>query len=117
MLELLGEREYVADIQACKEGRLYIFEIDGIKNHSTKRNIAKDKARDGAMLAIGKSTIRIPTRYLIGRGKLSDREILDEIEWQISTMPKTIGVENVATPYPKSIGDVLIADLHLEHTQ
>ena len=96
MLELLGEREYVADIQASKEGRTYIFEIDGIKNHSTKRNIAKDKARDGALLAIGKRTIRIPTRYLVGKGKLTDREILDEIEWQISHIQTTEG-NNVVT--------------------
>ncbi len=82
MLELLGEREYVADIQASKEGRTYIFEIDGIKNHSTKRNIAKDKARDRAIFAIGKPTIRIPTRYLVGKGKLTDREILEEIAYQ-----------------------------------
>ena len=96
MLELLGEREYVADIQASKEGRTYIFEIDGIRNHSTKRNIAKDKARDRALLGIGKWTIRIPTRYLVGKGKLSDREILEEIEWQISHI-QTIEENNVVT--------------------
>ena len=117
MLEFLGEREYVADIQASKEGRVYIFEIDGIKNHSTKRNIARDKARDRALFEIGKWTIRIPTRYLVGKGKLPDSDILKEIAWRISIIQKIIGVENVAMPYPKSIGDVLIADLHLEHTQ
>jgi hypothetical protein len=84
MLEFLGERRYIADITAEKEGRHYIFEIDGIKNHSTRRNKAKDKARDRAMLvSLGKRTIRVQTWWLVGRGRLSDLDILKEIEWQL----------------------------------
>ncbi len=81
MLELLGERTYIADVQAEKEGRIYIFEIDGKKGHSSKRNISKDKARDRAMLGIGRWTIRIPTGYLGKR--FSDSDILKDIEWRI----------------------------------
>ena len=81
---MLGERTYTADVQAEKEGRIYIFEIDGKKNHSTRRNKTRDKARDGALLGIGRRTIRIPTRWIVGRERFSDREILDEIEWQIN---------------------------------
>jgi len=117
MCGMLGERTYTADVQAEKEGRIYIFEIDGKKNHSTRRNKTRDKARDGALLGIGRRTIRIPTRWIIGRERFSDREILDEIEWQILTIEKTIGVENVAIPYPKSIEGVHTVALHLEHTQ
>jgi len=84
MLELLGERTYIADVQAEKEGRIYIFEVDGKKGHTSRWNFAKDKARDRAMFAIGRWTIRIPVRYL-GKG-FSDREILEEIEWQLTNI-------------------------------
>ena len=95
VLELLGERTYRADVQAEKEGRIYIFEVDGKKGHSSARNIAKDKGRDGAMLGIGRRTIRIPTRFL--GSDFTDREILKDIEWRISIIQKTIGAENVPT--------------------
>jgi very-short-patch-repair endonuclease len=82
MLECLGERRYVADIQAEKEGQIYIFEIDGVRGHSTRRNRTKDKTRDGALLELNRRTIRLPTWWIVGKGKLSDREILKEIEYQ-----------------------------------
>ena len=107
MLELLGERTYIADVQAEKEGRIYIFEVDGKKGHSSRWNLAKDKARDRAMLAIGRRTIRISTRWLVGKGKLSDREILKEIEWQISIIQTTNIAENAENLDQKSLSDVL----------
>jgi hypothetical protein len=82
MLEFLGKRSFVADVQTEKEGRMYIFEVDGKRGHSTRRNISKDKGRDRSMVGIERWTIRIPTGYLVGKRKLSDREILEEIEYQ-----------------------------------
>jgi len=107
VLELLGERTYIADVQAEKEGRIYIFEVDGKKGHTSRWNLAKDKARDRAMFAIGRWTIRIPTRWLVGKGKLSDREILEEIEWQISIIQTTNIAENAENLDQKSLSDVL----------
>ena len=52
MLKGLGERRYVADIQATKKRQVYIFEIDGVRGHSSRRNRAKDKTRDGALLEL-----------------------------------------------------------------
>jgi hypothetical protein len=84
-LQFLGERRYIADITAQKEGKHYIFEIDGKRGHSSKWNLSKDKARDRAMLvSLGKRTIRIQTGWLIGRGQLSDMDILKEIDWQMN---------------------------------
>ena len=83
MLQFLGERTYIGDIQCQKEGRIYIFEIDGTRGHSSRWNKSKDKARDRALLDIGRWTIRLKTVWLVGRGKLSDREILEEIDYQI----------------------------------
>ncbi len=95
MCGMLGERTYTADVQAEKEGRIYIFEIDGKKNHSTRRNKARDKTRDGALFGIGRWTIRIPTRWIVGTKRFSDREILEEIEWQLSNIQKIEENKNV----------------------
>ena len=92
MLELLGERTYIADVQAEKEGRIYIFEVDGKKGHTSRWNLSKDKARDRAMFAIGRWTIRIPVGYL-GKG-FSDSEILEEIEWQLTNIQTIEGNKN-----------------------
>jgi hypothetical protein len=82
MLEFLGPRTYIADIEAEKEGKQYIFEIDGKRGHSTRWNKSKDNARDRAMSAIGKQTVRLSTGWLYGERRLPDMVILDEISYQ-----------------------------------
>jgi hypothetical protein len=96
MLEFLGERRYIADVTAEKEGKQYIFEIDGKRGHSSKWILSKDKARDRALLvSLGKRTIRIPTGWLIGRGQLSDLDILKHIEWRIRMIEESKNVLSV----------------------
>ena len=107
MLKGLGERRYTADIQATKKRKKYIFEIDGMRGHSSRRNRAKDKTRDGALLKLKRRTIRLPTWWLVGEGKLSDREILDEIEWQESIIQNSLGVQDVEIKNQKVLSDVL----------
>ena len=97
MLQFLGERTYIGDIQCQKEGRIYIFEIDGTRGHSSRWNKSKDKARDRALLDIGRWTIRLKTVWLIGRGKLSDREILEEIHYQIERQSLSIVQDNTTS--------------------
>jgi hypothetical protein len=82
MLEFLGERRFITDLEATKEGRIFIFEVDGKKGHSSKRAVAKGNSRDGALYNLRKWPIHLRTWDLIGKRKLSDREILEEIEYQ-----------------------------------
>ena len=110
MLEFLGERRYIADISAEKEGQEYIFEIDGTRGHSSRWNLSKDKARDRAMLvSLGKRTIRIPTWWLIGRGQLPDRDILEEIAWQGLNTQNIITVQNAEKKDQKNVADAMSA--------
>ncbi len=86
-LEFLGPRTYIFDVQAEDEqGWLYCFEVDGKKGHTSRRNIAKDRTRDRAMLENGIRTVRISTWDLIGKNKQSDEEIIQEIKYQLDAI-------------------------------
>lgn len=83
-IEFLGERTYTFDIQVeDQRGRKICCEVDGRQGHSGRWNIAQDRARDRAMCKIGIRTVRIQTIDLIGKKKLSDEDILNDINWQL----------------------------------
>jgi hypothetical protein len=92
-IEFLGRRTYTFDIEATDgQGWKYCFECDGVTGHSSRRDRAKDKARDWAMLQIGIKTVRIQTIDLVGkRGRYgkweqepcTDEEIVQEIRHQL----------------------------------
>ena len=79
---VVGERDYIIDLFAEKEGKRYAFELDGWKGHSTKRDFYKMKIRDESLLKLGIRTIRIPVRDVVGRKKQPLNIILSEIEYQ-----------------------------------
>ena len=88
-IEFLGKRTYIFDVQAEDEqGWLYCFEVDGKKGHTSRRNIAKDRTRDRAMLENGIRTVRIQTIDLVGKKKQTDQEIIQEIEYQLKECEK-----------------------------
>ncbi len=91
-IEYLGERTYTPDLLFEKDEKMYIFEADGKKGHSSKRDQDKDKLRDKILGGQGFTTIRIPVKDLIGRRKLSNQDIIKEIDWQIMT--KTLGCKH-----------------------
>jgi hypothetical protein len=82
VLTQLGERQYVFDIFAHKDGRLYAFEVDGKKGHSTKTDLHKMKIRDEYMAGEKITTIRIQLDDLVGKKKQPTDLILQEIAYQ-----------------------------------
>jgi hypothetical protein len=82
---VVGERDYIIDLFAQKEGKRYAFELDGKVGHSTKRDLYKMKIRDGALLQIGIKTIRLKVNDLVGKKKQGVDIILKEIEYQLAS--------------------------------
>jgi hypothetical protein len=81
---VVGERDYIIDLFAAKDGKMYAFELDGKVGHSTKRDLYKMKIRDGALKSIGIKTVRIGVNDLVGLKKQPLDIILKEIEYQLT---------------------------------
>jgi hypothetical protein len=84
VLTQLGERQYIFDIFAQKQGQLFAFEVEGFKGHSTKRDFQKMKIRDDYIAGQKIKTVRIQLADLVGKKKQPTDLILQEIEWQLN---------------------------------
>ena len=85
----LGERNYTVDIfafwthAATGVTHKIAFEVHGFKGHHSKRNDTRDKIRDNALIRKGILTVRIDMHDLVGKKKLDDNIIKEEIIWQL----------------------------------
>jgi len=85
----LGERNYTVDIFAfwynTRTGitKKVCFEVEGFKGHESKRQHVRDINRDKAHLQKGICTVRINMKDLVGKKKLEDGDIKEEIIWQL----------------------------------
>lgn len=90
-LTKLGDRAYWPDLMAWKDGIGWVvFESDGKKGHSTKRDIQKMRNRDEAFLERDIRTVRLKTLDLVGRKKQTDEQNLLEIDYQLWTEDQKI---------------------------
>ena len=86
----LGERNYILDLLAIKDGKAICFELDGFRGHSTKRDFAKMNLRDKVLFQWYRiKTVRIRVRDLVGQKKIPLPIILKEIEWQLAPAKTT----------------------------
>lgn len=96
-IEGIGKRTYIADILGEKNGKMYIFEVDGTKGHSTKRDKYKMVIRDEALESKGYKTIRIRLNDLTSRHRKPDYEtVIAEIEYQLDCQKKECVSVNLA---------------------
>ena len=86
----LGQRDYTADLFGFwynpRKGthRKIAFEVRGFKGHNSKRNAARDQLRDCALAEKGIETVRLEMLDLVGKKKLGDILILNEILYQLN---------------------------------
>lgn len=86
-----GERTYTIDVWGIWQHDDHsiseiAFEVDGKKGHQSKINKARDKFRDRVHWQYQQlPTIRLERPWLSGRNKVSDYDILNEINWQLRT--------------------------------
>jgi hypothetical protein len=84
----IGQRDYTVDLFAfwtnARTGitKRIAFEIDG-KYHNSKTQLYKMRNRDKALLNKGIYTVRLRTGWLVGRGKVDDETIWNEILYQL----------------------------------
>lgn len=88
----IGERTYTVDLfgfWTTRKGTEKIaFEVRGYKGHDSKWSNYKDRCRDKAHLAKGIKTVRIEMKDLVGRKKMDDETIKEEILWQLDRIVK-----------------------------
>jgi hypothetical protein len=86
----VGPRNYTVDIFAfwtnARTGvtKKVCFEVEGFKGHESKRQHARDINRDKAHIKKGIYTVRINMKYLVGKKKLDDGTIKEEIWYQLT---------------------------------
>ena len=84
----IGIRNFTADIFAfwtnARTGitKRIAFEIDG-KYHNSKLQLHKMANRDKALRKRGIYTVRLRTDWLVGKGKVDDQTIWNEILYQL----------------------------------
>jgi len=86
----IGPRNYTIDIFAfwtnARTGttKKIAFEVEGHKGHESKRQHSRDINRDKAHLQKGIYTVRINMKDLVGKKKIYDGTIKEEIWYQLT---------------------------------